>query len=203
MATFKIEDNHIGVFDGYFSEDFCNHYIDFYNEMDRNNLTMERETDGHIKDDKAYDIFANYKYANKTTKIKEFNVNYTARDFSDIFFKDVYSLYVKKYSILNLFSKHSIQDIKLQKTEPQEGYHIWHCESGDVGNRNRIAAFILYLNSVNQGGETEFLYQSKRIKPKQGRILLFPTSYTHVHRGNPPLKGNKFILTGWVEMVPG
>ncbi|MDB4343231.1 2OG-Fe(II) oxygenase [bacterium] len=66
-----------------------------------------------------------------------------------------------------------------------------------------MAAFILYLNSVNQGGETEFLYQSKRIKPKQGRILLFPTSYTHVHRGNPPLKGNKFILTGWVEMVPG
>ena len=58
MATFKIEDNHIGVFDGYFNEDFCNHYIDFYNEMDRNNLTMERETDGHIKDDKAYDIFS-------------------------------------------------------------------------------------------------------------------------------------------------
>jgi hypothetical protein len=61
-------------------------------------------------------------------------------------------------------------------------------------------AFILYLNDVEDGGETEFLYYHKRIKPKQGTLILFPAGYTHTHRGNPPLKGSKYILTGWVEL---
>jgi hypothetical protein len=202
MASNKIDKDHIGVFDNYFDKDFCEHYISFYKEMEKNKLVMERKTPSHIKDDNNYDIISNIKYANKQG-IKEFNVNYTAQDFTEKFFTEIYPIYLKKYSILDLFSKHSIQDVKLQKTVPQTGYHIWHCESGDAQNRNRIMAFILYLNTVKEGGETEFLYQTKRIKPQQGRLVMFPTSYTHVHRGNPPLKGDKYILTGWVELIPG
>jgi hypothetical protein len=58
---------------------------------------------------------------------------------------------------------------------------------------------ILYLNTVENGGETEFLYQSKRISSLQGRLILSPTGYTHIHRGNPPLSGYKYILTTWIE----
>ena len=58
---------------------------------------------------------------------------------------------------------------------------------------------ILYLNTVKEGGETEFLYQRTRISPKQGTLILFPPSWTHTHRGNPPLSGNKYILTTWME----
>ena len=61
---------------------------------------------------------------------------------------------------------------------------------------------MLYLNSVTEGGETEFLYQKRRIKPQQGRLLIFPAGFTHTHRGNPPLSGNKYILTSWVEEFP-
>ena len=60
-------------------------------------------------------------------------------------------------------------------------------------------AFILYLNDVDEGGETEFLYQSRRVKAKAGTVVLWPAAYTHVHRGNPPLSGSKYILTGWLE----
>jgi len=49
------------------------------------------------------------------------------------------------------------------------------------------------------GGETEFLYQSIRIKPVAGRTLIWPAGYTHVHRGNPPIKGEKMYATGWFE----
>jgi hypothetical protein len=60
---------------------------------------------------------------------------------------------------------------------------------------------ILYLNDVEEGGETEFLYFSKRVKPKQGTLLLFPASFTHTHRGNPPLSGTKYIMNTWLEYV--
>jgi len=58
---------------------------------------------------------------------------------------------------------------------------------------------MLYLNNIEQGGETEFLYQIKRIKPEADKLLIWPAGYTHVHRGNPPLSNDKYILTGWIE----
>jgi len=61
---------------------------------------------------------------------------------------------------------------------------------------------MLYLNTVSEGGETEFLYLHRRIKPLQGRLLIFPASFTHTHRGNPPLSGDKYILTSWLEEFP-
>ena len=89
--------------------------------------------------------------------------------------------------------------MKLQKTCPGEGYHNWHTEHDRIGSRNRLMAFMVYLNDVEEGGETEFLYQKCRFKPKRNTLLIWPANYTHVHRGNPPLSNDKFILTGWVE----
>ena len=28
-------------------------------------------------------------------------------------------------------------------------------------------------------------------------LLIFPASFTHTHRGNPPLGGSKYIATSW------
>ena len=82
-----------------------------------------------------------------------------------------------------------------------EGYHAWHCEDDSRDNATRILTFILYLNDVNEGGETEFLYYPKRIKAEAGKLILWPAGFTHTHRGNPPLSNTKYILTGWVEFA--
>lgn len=90
------------------------------------------------------------------------------------------------------------RDIKIQKTLPKEGYHVWHCEHSWVGeDSKRVLAWLVYLNDVEEGGETEFLYQSMRVKPKKGTAVVFPAAFTHLHRGNPPLSGEKYIVTGW------
>jgi hypothetical protein len=57
---------------------------------------------------------------------------------------------------------------------------------------------MVYLNDIVEGGETEFLHQRKRIKPKKGTVLLFPPYFTHTHRGNPPLSNEKYAITGWM-----
>jgi predicted 2-oxoglutarate/Fe(II)-dependent dioxygenase YbiX len=81
-----------------------------------------------------------------------------------------------------------------QTTKEYDGYHKWHSD----GMRDRIMTFILYLNDIEEGGETEFLYQKKRIKPKAGTLVIFPASYTHTHRGNPVLSNQeKHIITGF------
>ena len=97
--------------------------------------------------------------------------------------------------------QYGILTLKIQKTIPGEGYHTWHYEDAIQKTRDRIATFILYLNDVEDGGETEFLYYPKRIKPEQGKLILWPAGYTHTHRGNQPLSGEKYILTSWLEFT--
>lgn len=95
------------------------------------------------------------------------------------------------------------QGVKLQKTPVEGGYHRWHCEAGyDPGDHSaiwrRALAWMLYLNDVDDGGETEFVYQHLRVKPKRGLLVVWPAGWTHTHRGNPPYSNDKYIATGWV-----
>ena len=58
----------------------------------------------------------------------------------------------------------------------------------------------MYLNDIEQGGETEFPMHGLRIKPKTGRLIIWPAAYTHPHRGNPPYQRKSYI-TGWFYAV--
>lgn len=90
---------------------------------------------------------------------------------------------------------------KWQKTPVNGGYSQWHIEQGNGPCANRSLAWMIYLNDIDNGGETEFLYQQMRVKPKAGTLLIWPAGVTHPHRGNPPYSGDKYILTGWF-MLP-
>ena len=90
---------------------------------------------------------------------------------------------------------------KLQKSTKGGGYHIWHHEQGSIDTVHRVLVWTIYLNDVEEGGETEFLHQSERVKARKGKILIFPAGFTYTHRGNPPLSGDKYILTGWWNIV--
>ena len=112
--------------------------------------------------------------------------------------------YVRDFSIgLNLKESYLNGSITIQKTEVGGGYHSWHCENNYWTVRNRLFAWMIYLNDVQEGGETEFLYQKTRFKPKRNMGLLWPGSFTHTHRGNPPLSETKYVLTGWITSVGG
>lgn len=94
-------------------------------------------------------------------------------------------------------------DLKCQKTEPMGGYHVWHYENSTYDQANRELAWIIYLNDMPEGeGETEFLYQKRRIRPKAGTVVIWPAGMTHVHRGLTVYSQDKYILTGWYLKTP-
>ena len=76
-------------------------------------------------------------------------------------------------------------------------------EDGSMGCNRRICATMMYLNDNFEGGETEFLYIHRRYKPKRGQVLIWPAGFTHTHRGLPPLDGDKYISTSWLENING
>ena len=54
-----------------------------------------------------------------------------------------------------------------------------------------------YLNDVTDGGETEFKYQKLKVKPVKGKMVMWPTDFTHTHRGITSPTQEKYIATGW------
>jgi hypothetical protein len=93
--------------------------------------------------------------------------------------------------------------INLQRYRAGEGgYPYWHCEHypRDPGaeSLHRTLLWTVYLNDGFEEGETEFLYQGRKVKPKAGSLLIAPAAFTHTHRGNRPQRGDKYIATSWV-----
>lgn len=82
------------------------------------------------------------------------------------------------------------------------GYPYWHSEVypqlPDNEALHRILLFMYYLNDVEEGGETEFYYQNKKVSPKKGTMVIAPAYFTHTHRGNVPVSNDKYIITSWV-----
>ena len=104
--------------------------------------------------------------------------------------------YLSDYSLLGE-SNFLLYDVKAKRIPICGGFHRWHYENASHESATRRFVAQAYLNTIEQGGETEFLYQNKRVKAVQGTLLIWPAGFTHVHRGNPPIGQDKYILTSW------
>lgn len=89
----------------------------------------------------------------------------------------------------------------IQRYLPGEYYH-WHIDGGSHDFSYRQLVALWYLNDVSgPGGETEFLYQKFKVRPEQGKLVLFPPFWTHEHRAVELEKGVKYIATTWLSFT--
>ncbi len=189
-------DNFIGVYDNYITEDECNKAIKLYEEQNKFNNTVNR-----IGGEKA------------SILQKQDQQFFAASNNIDIWWENLKTMMVNFDLAWTHYLKNTgasqaydggpfyFTNLKIQKTLPTEGYHVWHIEHGKgFENEARAFVFSIYLNDVEDGGETEFLHFSKRVKPKTGRIVIWPSAFPYIHRGNPPLSGEKYILTSWMML---
>jgi len=107
--------------------------------------------------------------------------------------------YLKVYSLANQVEPFGITEpVNIQYYKPYEGYRAVHCErSGFKSTIGRHLAFQTYLNTVQDGGETEFIYQQYKCKAVKGKTLIWPADWTHSHRGIISPTEDKYIITGW------
>lgn len=189
-------ENFVGIYDNYFSEQLCDSLIAHFDWCQKSNKTYQREEAEKFKKDDSANLNPNNM---QEIEFAHPNISGYVGEFNQVFWDECYKDYMGLYSTLSDYDQHTIYTYKIQKTLPGGGYHIWHCEDGAKLFSRRIGVYILYLNDVEEGGETEFLYFSKRISPKKGRLVVFPPNFPWTHRGNPPLSGVKYIMTGWME----
>lgn len=90
----------------------------------------------------------------------------------------------------------------LQRYAPGEGFKSWHCDWTTTEEATepvrRVLAWILYCNDLPEGG-TEFHWQDHHEPAERGKLLLFPASLSHIHRGRVSHQHSKTIATGWIN----
>lgn len=86
---------------------------------------------------------------------------------------------------------------QIQRTVPG-GFYKWHADDNISPPYIRYLTYIWYLNDVQDGGYTEFSTGVK-IQPEEGKLLIFPATWTYVHQGYPPRTETKYISTGWLS----
>tara|TARA_R100000458_G_C8215981_1_gene201922 strand:+ start:315 stop:905 length:591 start_codon:yes stop_codon:yes gene_type:complete len=86
---------------------------------------------------------------------------------------------------------------KLQRYEPN-GFYNWHNDFIIDQRGSRVYVFMWYLNTLRKKDEgyTEFLDGTK-LQPKCGSLVIFPATWTYVHRGYPP-QVRKYLCNGWI-----
>jgi len=205
----EIRDDFIGVFHNAYTQQQCESYIRFFKNAEKAGVVVTRQSSENVSPFSKEDLSttANGLHFSKFILDKHpelAEVYMHSNEFTKVLMDHALKEYCRAYPGLAGFpdaeKKLSIQDSKIQKTVPGQGYHVWHHEHGTTGRSSRrLLAFSLYLNDVQEGGETEFLYQKVRFRPVMGQMLIWPAYFTHAHRGNQPLSGDKYIVTGWIE----
>lgn len=100
--------------------------------------------------------------------------------------------YAKYYD----FGFTGVEALSIQKYQPGQEYKV-HSDAGI--DMPRVVSALVYLNTVEEGGETYFPHFDVKITPIEGRLVIFPSSYPYAHAALPPTKGVKYAAAFWAR----
>ena len=199
----------IGVLENFASKEWCKILIDAF-EMYSKQKISKNILDDHFHIDAIGDgkkQFTQGQLGRKDEQLYLEVADTTLASHTNVIIGSAFEVYAREYQgITNSADPVSSWTCKIQKTQAGGGYHVWHCEDGSFLYRDRVLTWMIYLNDipVENGGATDFLHQNCSFQPTTGTMVMWPATYTHMHRG-AFLTGDipKYIATGWFLREPG
>ena len=199
----------ISIIPNAFDDKICDNLISYHTWAESNKLTTAGEISSLHKpdpNDKRKEIHEPKKSIDCRYEVHGDlnNVHFLNEKLINSFMEYCGSFNTKEYKLTDsvfAFPRLNYDCFQIQKYLKGEGHFIgWHLDVREYDFPYRIREYVytLYLNDVEEGGETEFLHLDLKVKPKKGTLMWFPVHYPYVHRGNVPLSGDKYIMTGWV-----
>ena len=211
----KCNIDYIQYFDNMISANTCKKYVKKFNEIYKNGLCREGETIKGLN--KVKKISFDYPMSNKD---KDSELTDIYNNIHEILGYCLYSYLLNVgqlgliYTGLNIYNlKDNVPfedtpdmptDIGLEtmwfRKYPKNsgGYFLPHCDNESYPGEGRMLAAIIYLNDIKHGGETVFPLLKRSIKPKAGRILIFPSYFTHLHYGKNALS-DRYIFACHID----
>lgn len=110
--------------------------------------------------------------------------------------------------IMNIPVEHAegLQILKYTPGQEYKAHHDYFLPTSKAASNNRISTMVVYLNEVEEGGETYFPALDISITPQKGSAVYFEYFYNDeelnkqtLHGGAPVIKGEKWVATQWMR----
>ena len=186
--------NFIEVFDNALSSDDCKYIIDYMNT----NGLMKR---GSVKTPEGTRVVYEYKISSEMgIDIQDKN---PINDIIGISLHHQIEKYKELHPQLAKIERWGVRErYNLQKYEPNQAYFGLHCENeGPNFGINRVLVWMFYLNTVTDDGGTYFDNYDLTLNAVEGRCVIWPAYWTHMHRGIVSKTESKYIVTGWFNFI--
>jgi len=181
-----------------FSDEFCDQLINLFDEKEKENQvsvgSMAGGLDLTIKNTTEINL---YDFPELVDHKNFFGV--INKHLSDHFLNNLPFRYYFDGNEKIFPGNTTYETCQIQKYKKGEGhYESWHIEIENLKSAPRVFSMIVYLNDVEEGGETGFLYPEMKIKPTKGALVIFPSAYPFVHCGFKPISNDKYIVATWL-----
>lgn len=135
------------------------------------------------------------------------------RTSSSMFFQegenDIIARIEKRTSqIMNIPVEHGegLQVLNYKKGQEYKAHFDFFSSASRPVNNPRVSTLVMYLNDVEEGGETYFPKLNFSVAPKKGMAVYFEYFYDNhdlneltLHGGSPIIKGEKWAATQWMR----
>jgi len=164
-----------------------------------------------LSDEECDELINHAKLRMKRSKIGLSHEENEMRTSSGMFFEESETELIKRIenrieTIMNIPIEHA-EPLQVLHYEPGQQYkpHFDYFSNHRTKN-NRISTLILYLNDVEEGGETIFPALNYSVAAKKGTGLYFEYFYQDeaineltIHAGSPVISGEKWVATQWMR----
>lgn len=194
---------HIGIIDEFLPETLCDGLVNFCQEnfdkiFERGPMLQRLDTSYKNSFDWGIET---------TNKASEYIELYDQiNKFDSLIFKKVneaISIYKKEFWGLETWENIIDTGYRIQRYLKNDGFykvHIDGCNWFDENSAKRVLAIIIYLNDVEEGGETAFPEHNYKVKAKKGRLAIFPAIWTHPHAAEVPISNDKWIISSFITV---
>ena len=173
-----------------FSKEECAGLIEWFEILDENKQLVQTKLEGH----REFDEVNLNDFREQSLKMQ-----------LDVYkrFDDILEKYKQDVKIHEkaLPEKSVWEELRIKRYRAGRGNFLDHVDVGDSISARRFLVFFVYLNDVDFGGETEFPELNLTISPECGKLLVFPSTWTFLHRGNVPISNDKYILGSYKHYV--
>ncbi|OIK12629.1 2OG-Fe(II) oxygenase [Bacillus sp. MUM 13] len=111
-------------------------------------------------------------------------------------------------SIMGIPNENSdgIQILNYKPGQEYKPHYDFFSSTSKAAQNNRISTLIIYLNDVEEGGETFFPNLNFSVTPQKGLAVYFEYFYNDqtlneltLHGGAPVIQGEKWVATQWMR----
>lgn len=134
----------------------------------------------------------------RKVRVKELEVNFQTEPILYTVSRSIFH-YGIEYSNMYKTNFNDMERITALHYTPGD-YYKSHADAGP-SLMNRSFSTVVYLNDVEEGGETYFNHFDVSVEPKEGRMVMFPSCFLYAHEARTPVDGDKFALATWFRVI--